>query len=85
MKLRIKLSSADAGAVDKTITDIIDLVGGKSVTGPIPLPTRDLKFKDNALKHVVHARLMDIEVDAEMLIKLQDLNIPVCVSVDMKG
>lgn len=86
-KLRIRLSSEDVGALDKAIVDIIDFLKKENVeiVGPIPLPTRSLRFSKDILKNVIHKRLMDVvDISTSTIIGMQSLNIPACVKVEMK-
>ena len=86
-KLRINLSSEDVGALDKAIVDIVDFLKKENVEviGPIPLPTRSLRFSKDVLTNVVHKRLMDlVDISTLSIVNMQKLNIPACVKVEMK-
>lgn len=86
MNVRLILSSSDAGLVDKSVTDLLDVLRklDANVIGPIPLPTGFSSFKPFD-GNVTHRRLMDIEKPTtELLSALHDFNMPIGVDVKMR-
>ena len=87
--LRLKLSSADDGILDRALTDLIDLLknNGVAFIGPIPLPTGYSSFRP-CNGDVTHRRLIDIvdvQGKAEVLpVLVHSFNLPIGVSATMR-
>jgi ribosomal protein S10 len=65
--------------------EVLDVLKGNNIpiTGPIPLPTGMNRFRIIPIA-VIHRRLLDVEVD-KCPACIETLNIPIGVSVEMKG
>ncbi len=97
-KLRIKLKSYDAGMLEASVAKILGLMvkSGASFKGPIPLPKKKkiytvikahFVYKDSRdqYERITYTRLIDvIETGPKTIEFLQNLSIPVGVSVEVK-
>ncbi len=97
-KLRIKLKSYDVKMLESSASKIIGLLvkSGAAMKGPIPLPKQrklytvlksNFKFKDarEQFERTTYARLIDVvETGPKTIEYLQNLSIPVGVSVEVK-
>lgn len=97
-KLRIKLKSFDMKILESSVSKIMGLLvkSGAMVQGPIPLPKKrklytvlrsNFKHKDSReqFERITYARIMDVtETGPKTMEYLQNLSIPVAVSVNVK-
>lgn len=97
-KLRIKLKSYDSGMLEASVAKILGLLikSGAVFKGPIPLPKKKkmytvikahFVYKDSRdqYERITYTRLVDvIETGPKTIEFLQNLSIPVGVSVEVK-
>jgi small subunit ribosomal protein S10 len=99
LKIRIRLKAYDHKLLDQSAAEIVDTAWrtGAKVAGPIPLPTRILKYTVNRSPHIdkksreqfeirVHKRLLDIlEPTQQTLDALMKLDLSPGVDVEIKA
>lgn len=97
-KLRIKLKSFDHRVLDKAVKEIVETARrtGANISGPIPLPTKIMRFTVLRSPHVdkksmeafeqrVHKRLIEIiEPQPYTIEALGTLDIPAGVDVEIR-
>jgi small subunit ribosomal protein S10 len=97
-KIRVRLKSYDHRIIDEAAAKIIDavVIGGASIVGPIPLPTKRKIFVVNTSPHVnedarehfevlIHKRVIDImDANPRVIDGLQHLDLPSGVEVEVK-
>lgn len=97
-KLRIKLKSYDLRMLESAVTKILWLLmkSGATIKGPIPLPKKKKKYtvikshfvyKDGMeqFERITYTRLVDVvETGAKTVEYLQNLSIPVGISVEVR-
>lgn len=97
-KLRIKLKSYDVRMLESSLAKVVGLLtkSGAEVKGPIPLPKKrkvytvlksNFVYKDarEQFERITYTRLIDVvESGSKTMEFLQNLAIPVWVSVDVK-
>jgi small subunit ribosomal protein S10 len=97
-KIRIRLKAFDYRLIDQSAAEIVDTAKrtGAIVKGPVPLPTRIMKFNLLRSPHVnkssrdqmeirTHQRLMDIVDPTDKTVDaLMKLDLPAGVDVEIK-
>ncbi|MDE2047678.1 MAG: 30S ribosomal protein S10 [Betaproteobacteria bacterium] len=97
-KIRIRLKAFDYKLIDQSAAEIVDTAKrtGAIVRGPVPLPTRFMKFNLLRSPHVnktsrdqmeirTHQRLMDIVDPTDKTVDaLMKLDLPAGVDVEIK-
>ena len=97
-RIRIKLKAFDNKIIDQSSQKIVDTVlrHGSEVIGPVPLPTKIVKFTVNRSTFVhkdarnqyemrTHKRLIDIpEPTARVIDSLGNLDLPSGVNIEIK-
>lgn len=98
-KIRVRLKAYDHKVLDKSVTDIVNVVKktGARISGPIPLPTKINRYTVLRSPHVdkksreqfeirIHKRLIDIfEPNAKTIDALSKLILPAGVHAEIKS
>ena len=96
-RIRIKLRGFDYRVIAQSASDIVDTAKrtGARVAGPIPMPTRIVRYTVNRSPHVdkksmdqfelrTHKRLIDImEPTVQTVDELKKLNLPAGVEINI--